>query len=142
MVAGRLFLFVMVVDVGQQCEDKSCKEEQQLPSYEHWHHLPLFVGRQTKEICIPNEGKQPPPFWCSSGAYAHTYYTTSDSKSQHRDALAASESCMERDVCKPRFLEARGWTVLRVWSRDWWVSPQKVIKAITAEAEKNRKKNA
>ena len=59
-----------------------------------------------------------------------------------RDAFAASAHCMERDVCKPRFLEARGWTVLRVWSRDWWISPQKVIKAITSEAEKNRKKNA
>ncbi len=57
-----------------------------------------------------------------------------------RDAFAASESCIERDVCKPRFLEARGWTVLRIWSRDWWVSPQKVIRSIINEAEKNKKK--
>ncbi len=56
-----------------------------------------------------------------------------------RDAFASSESCMERDVCKPQFLESRGWTLLRVWSRDWWASPTKVIKAITTEAEKNRK---
>ncbi len=59
-----------------------------------------------------------------------------------RDAFAASESCIERDVCKPRFLEARGWTLLRVWSRDWWLSPGKVIRTITQEAEKNRKKKA
>ena len=55
------------------------------------------------------------------------------------DAFASSESCIERDVCKPRFLEARGWSVIRVWSRDWWLSPQKVIRTITAEAEKNKK---
>ena len=56
-----------------------------------------------------------------------------------RDAFASSESCIERDVCKPRFLEARGWSLMRVWSRDWWASPTKVIKAITAEAEKSKK---
>ena len=57
-----------------------------------------------------------------------------------KDAFAASESCMERDVYKPRFLEARGWTIVRVWCRDWWINPQKVIKNIVAIAEKNRKK--
>ena len=57
-----------------------------------------------------------------------------------KDAFAASDSCMERDVYKPRFLEARGWTILRVWCRDWWINPQKVIKSITTIAEKNRKK--
>ena len=57
-----------------------------------------------------------------------------------RDAFAASSSCIERDVCKPRFLEARGWSILRVWSRDWWASPTKVIKAITQEAEKKKKR--
>ncbi len=59
-----------------------------------------------------------------------------------RDAFDASASCIERDVCKPRFLESRGWTILRVWSRDWWISPAKVIKAITSEAEKNKKKKS
>ena len=57
-----------------------------------------------------------------------------------RDAFSASKSSIERDVCKPRFLESRGWTILRIWSRDWWLYPAKVIKSITAEAEKNRKK--
>ena len=56
-----------------------------------------------------------------------------------RDAFATSTSCMERDVYKPRFLESRGWTVMRVWCRDWWLSPTKVVKAIAAAAEKNRK---
>ena len=55
-----------------------------------------------------------------------------------KDAFAASESAMERDVYKPKFLEQRGWTIIRVWCRDWWLSPQKVIKSITSLAEKNR----
>ncbi len=57
-----------------------------------------------------------------------------------RDAFAASGSAMERDVYKPRFLESRGWTIVRVWCRDWWLSPTKVIKLITSTAERNRKK--
>ena len=55
------------------------------------------------------------------------------------DAFRASSSCLERDVYKPRFLEARGWTLIRVWCRDWWLYPSKVIKHITAIAEKNKK---
>lgn len=55
-----------------------------------------------------------------------------------RDAFASSSSCMERDVYKPRFLEARGWTIMRIWCRDWWLYPQKVIKSIVAAAEKNK----
>jgi very-short-patch-repair endonuclease len=56
-----------------------------------------------------------------------------------KDAYESSDSSMERDVYKPRFLEARGWTMLRVWCRDWWISPTKVIKTITNMAERNRK---
>ncbi len=57
-----------------------------------------------------------------------------------KDAFASSASTMERDVYKPRFLESRGWTILRVWCRDWWISPQKVIKSIVAAAERSKKK--
>ena len=53
-----------------------------------------------------------------------------------KDAFNSSESSMERDVYKPKFLEARGWNIIRVWSRDWWLSPGKVIKTITTAAEK------
>ena len=56
-----------------------------------------------------------------------------------KDAFAASASCLERDVYKPKFLEARGWTLLRVWCRDWWINPTKVIKTIISVAEKNKK---
>ena len=55
-----------------------------------------------------------------------------------KDAFASSDSVMERDVYKPKFLEARGWTIMRVWCRDWWLSPAKVVRAITATAERNR----
>lgn len=57
-----------------------------------------------------------------------------------KDAFNSSESSMERDVYKPKFLEARGWNIIRVWCRDWWLSPSKVIKAITAAAEKAKGK--
>lgn len=56
-----------------------------------------------------------------------------------RDAYDFSASPLERDVCKHRFLEARGWNIMRIWCRDWWLSPQRVIKAISSAAEKNRK---
>ena len=55
-----------------------------------------------------------------------------------KDAFASSSSIMERDVYKPKFLASRGWSILRVWCRDWWLSPQKVIKSITSLADKNR----
>lgn len=55
-----------------------------------------------------------------------------------RDAYEFSSSPMERDVCKHRFLESRGWKILRIWSRDWWLSPQKVIKTITSIADKSK----
>ena len=57
-----------------------------------------------------------------------------------KDAFAKSSSSMERDVYKPRFLEARGWTLIRVWCRDWWLYPQRVIKSIVTAAEKNKQK--
>ena len=55
-----------------------------------------------------------------------------------KDAYSSSDSVMERDVYKPKFLEARGWTVMRVWCRDFWLSPAKVVRAIVATAERNR----
>ncbi len=57
-----------------------------------------------------------------------------------RDAFLSSTSSLERDVFKPRFLEARGWRIMRVWLRDWWLSPGKVIRAIANAAERAKKK--
>lgn len=47
----------------------------------------------------------------------------------------------EREIGRPDFLEQKGWNVLRVWARDWWLSPQKVLSDICAEIEKQREKN-
>ena len=57
-----------------------------------------------------------------------------------RHAFEASDATLERDVYKPRFLSSRGWSIVRVWCRDWWLYPSKVIKTITTAAEKNREK--
>ena len=56
------------------------------------------------------------------------------------DAYSATDSPIERDVFKPKFLEARGWTVVRIWCRDWWLSPAKVVRYLINIAEKNKKK--
>ena len=55
-----------------------------------------------------------------------------------KDAFESTSSTLERDVYKPLFLEARGWTVMRVWCRDFWLYPNKVIKAIADEAERSK----
>ena len=36
----------------------------------------------------------------------------------------------ERDVMRRRFLESRGWTVVRVWSPDFYRDPEPVLKDI------------
>ncbi|MFW6023534.1 MAG: DUF559 domain-containing protein, partial [Myxococcota bacterium] len=36
----------------------------------------------------------------------------------------SGKSVRERDIARQRFLEARGWTITRIWSRDWWVDPE------------------
>ena len=56
------------------------------------------------------------------------------------DAYKQSSSVMERDVYNPRFLDGRGWTLHRVWCRDWWLTPQKVIRQITGLAEINKQR--
>ncbi len=52
------------------------------------------------------------------------------------DAMRSSESVLERDVYVPEFLESKGWNFMRVWNRDWWMSPQNVVNEIVAKAQK------
>ncbi len=54
------------------------------------------------------------------------------------DALRSSDSAEERDVFIPEFLESRGWRLLRIWNRDWWLNPRSVVETIIDEAEKSR----
>ena len=56
------------------------------------------------------------------------------------DAYDSSPSTLERDVFKPKFLESRGWSIMRIWCRDYWFSPSRVIKNIAAVAEANKSK--
>ena len=55
-------------------------------------------------------------------------------------ALKSSPSVIERDVFRPKFLQSRGWKVIRVWSRDFWLHKDKVIARIikTANQELER----
>ena len=54
------------------------------------------------------------------------------------DAYESSPATLERDVHKPRFLESRGWSVMRIWCRDYWLSPSRVIKNIAAVADAHK----
>ena len=57
-------------------------------------------------------------------------------------AFKSSESIMERDVYRIKFLESRGWDIMRVWSRDWWHNKNKVISNIVKQININKKKYA
>lgn len=57
-------------------------------------------------------------------------------------AFNSSDSLLERDVYHPAFLKSRGWDILRVYSRDWWLHKNKVVAQIAKIAEKNRAKYA
>lgn len=41
-----------------------------------------------------------------------------------------SANAMERDVYRQRFLESRGWTIERIWSRNWWRNASAEIERI------------
>ena len=42
----------------------------------------------------------------------------------------SSANAKERDLYRQRFLENRGWTIERIWSRNWWKDPAKEIERI------------
>lgn len=45
-------------------------------------------------------------------------------------AFHSSKSARERDIHRQRYLESRGWRIARIWSRDWWMNPDKEIEKI------------
>ena len=55
-------------------------------------------------------------------------------------AYKSSDSILERDVYHNKFLESRGWSIMRVWSRDWWLNKDKVINNIVKAINLNKKK--
>lgn len=42
----------------------------------------------------------------------------------------SSPNAKERDLYRQEFLEARGWTIERIWSRNWWRNPEAEIEKI------------
>ncbi len=53
-------------------------------------------------------------------------------------AFHSSESILERDIYRFKFLESRGWLIVRVWSRDWWLSRDKVLTELVALIERQK----
>ncbi|MFA5449558.1 MAG: AAA domain-containing protein, partial [Clostridia bacterium] len=53
-------------------------------------------------------------------------------------AFYSSPSVLERDVYRIKFLESRGWKIVRVWSRDWWLSRKRVLDSLIAAIEKEK----
>lgn len=45
-------------------------------------------------------------------------------------AYHSSKEARERDIHRQRYLESRGWKILRIWSKDWWKNPKKEIEKI------------
>jgi very-short-patch-repair endonuclease len=48
----------------------------------------------------------------------------------------SSKSARERDITRQRFLESRGWKILRIWSRNWWKDSSSEVQRIKYEIEK------
>ncbi|MBI1663917.1 MAG: DUF559 domain-containing protein [Nitrosopumilus sp.] len=42
----------------------------------------------------------------------------------------SAKSIKERDVMRQKFLEGKGWTIERIWSRNWWKNPKHEIDRI------------
>ncbi|MEK3886357.1 DUF559 domain-containing protein [Bacillus sp. FSL K6-3431] len=42
----------------------------------------------------------------------------------------SSPSAKERDVYRQSFLDSRGWTIERIWTRNWWKNPVNEIERI------------
>jgi hypothetical protein len=55
-------------------------------------------------------------------------------------AKAASNSIMERDVFRAKFMESRGWKIIRVFSRDYFLNPNRVLNTIIRLVDRNRTK--
>lgn len=51
----------------------------------------------------------------------------------------SAKSVRERDAYRQRFLETRGWTILRIWSRNWWQNRAEEIRRILEAISKKRR---
>lgn len=53
-------------------------------------------------------------------------------------AYHASETARDRDRLRQQVLEARGWTIIRIWSTDWFKDRSGTIERVLAEVERSR----
>ena len=52
----------------------------------------------------------------------------------------SAKSAKERDVMRQKFLEHKGWTILRIWSKNWWRNPELEIEKITRKIDELKSK--
>jgi superfamily I DNA and/or RNA helicase len=52
------------------------------------------------------------------------------------------DEMIENQIYHQSFLQSRGWKIVRVWTRDWWLSKNKVINSIIKEVENAKKQLA
>ena len=56
-------------------------------------------------------------------------------------AFHSSKSARERDIHRQNYLESRGWTIHRIWSKHWWRNPKREIDKIDNILKKYNKDN-
>ncbi|AIJ05837.1 hypothetical protein JH146_0994 [Methanocaldococcus bathoardescens] len=54
----------------------------------------------------------------------------------------SSRSAKERDLYRQKFLEMKGWKIIRIWSRNWWKDKEKEIERIENEIKRILSNNA
>ncbi|MGO5136162.1 AAA domain-containing protein [Clostridium butyricum] len=54
-------------------------------------------------------------------------------------AYHGSKSARERDIHRQRYLESRGWNIIRIWSKHWWNNPDFEIRRIEDEVDRIKK---
>lgn len=70
------------------------------------------IGGYSIDIAVKAQGRYVLGIECDSRVYA------------------MSDSVRDRDIHRAEYLESRGWKLHRVWSTDWWHSPEKEIERI------------
>lgn len=56
-------------------------------------------------------------------------------------AFHSSKSARERDIHRQNYLESRGWTIHRIWSKHWWRNPKAEIDKIDRILKEYNKEN-
>ncbi|WP_164723709.1 AAA domain-containing protein [Thermosipho globiformans] len=52
----------------------------------------------------------------------------------------SSLTARERDIHRQRFLESKGWKIVRIWSKDWWQDKESQVKKVELFIEKELEK--